>query len=199
MGWFGPGTEEIWGQLCKEIGGELDRNGRWKGLKVKLHVEPWTIVLDNYTVSDGETSTTYTRLRVPFVNPAGFRFQVYRKGPLSGLAKILGMQDIEVGDPEFDEAFIIKSNDEGTVRELLADASIRQKIQALPRFQLEIKDNEGWFGTTFPEYADELLCLEHGVINDVTHLKSLFELFAGLLEQLCRIRATTRQDPGIVL
>ena len=62
---------------------------------------------------------------------------------------MLGLQDIEVGDPEFDEAFIIKSNDEAFVRELLADPRIRQTIQALPRVRLEIKDNEGWFGTKF--------------------------------------------------
>ena len=199
MGWFGPGTEEVWGQLCKETPCELVQNGRWKGSKVKLHVEPWTIVLDKHTVSDGENSTTYTRMRAPFLNPAGFRFQIYRKGPFSGLAKMLGMQDIEVGDAEFDEAFIIKSNDEATVREFLANPMIRQSIQALPRVRLEIKDNEGWFGTKFPDEADELLFLAPGVIKDVALLMSLFELFTILLEQLCQIRATTRQHPGVSL
>jgi hypothetical protein len=199
MGWFGPGTDEVWGQLCQEIGGELVQNGRWKGSKVKLDVGPWTIVLDNHTVSEGETSTTYTRLRAPFLNPAGFRFQIYRKGPFSGLGKMLGMQDIEVGDPEFDAAFIIKSNDEGTVRELLANPGLRQMFQALPRVRLEIKDNEGWFGTKFPDDADELCFLAPGVIKDVALLKSLFDLFATMLDQLCRIRATTKQHPGVSL
>jgi len=112
---------------------------------------------------------------------------------------MLGMQDIEVGDPEFDEAFIIKSNDEGTVRELLANPRIRQMIQALPRVRLEIKDNEGWFGTKFPDDADELYFLAPGVIKDVALLKSLFDLFATTLDQLCRIRATTKQHPGVTL
>ncbi len=199
MRWFGPGTEEVWGQLRKEIGGELVQNGRWQGSKVKLDVGPWTIVLDKHTVSNGENSTTYTRLRAPFLNPVGFRFEIHRKGPFSGLGKLLGLQDIEVGDPEFDEAFIIKSNDEAFVRELLADPRIRQTIQALPRVRLEIKDNEGWFGTKFPDDADELYLLAPGVIKDVALLKSLFELFAALLEQLCRIRTTTRQHSGVSL
>ncbi len=199
MRWFGPGTEEVWGQLCNEIGGELVQNGRWQGSKVKLDSGPWTIVLDKHTVSDGENSTTYTRLRAPCLNPAGFRFELHRKGPLCGLGKLLGMQDIEVGDPEFDEAFIIKSNDEATVRELLANARIRQMIQVLPRVRLEIKDNEGWFGTKFPDEADELLLLAPGVIKDVAVLKSLFDLFATMLDQLCRIRATTKQHPGVSL
>jgi len=191
--------DEAWEQLCQEIGGELVPKGRWQGSKVKLNVGPWTTVLDKHTVSDGENSTTYTRLRAPFLNPAGFRFEIHRKGPFSGLGKFLGMQDIEVGDPEFDEAFIIKSNDESTVRELLANARIRQMIQVLPRVRLEIQDNEGWFGTRFPDEADELLLLAPGVIKDVAVLKSLFDLFATMLDQLCRIRATTKQHPGVSL
>jgi hypothetical protein len=123
----------------------------------------------------------------------------YEKGVFSGLAKMLGMQDIEVGDPDFDDGFIIKSNDEATVRELFADPMIRFMIQALPRVQLEIKDNDGWFGTKFPDDADELLFLQLGVIEDVELLKSLFELFAALLKQLCRIRVTHRQKPGVSL
>ena len=47
-------------------------------------------------------------MRAPYINPEGFRFTIYRKGFFSGLGKLLGMQDIEIGDPEFDEAFIIQ-------------------------------------------------------------------------------------------
>src|SRR5947199_210805 len=82
--------------------------GFWGGGKVQAHVGPWTVTLDTHVVSNGETSTTYTRMRAPYVNPDGFRFTIYRKGFFSDLGKLLGMQDIEVGDPEFDEAFILK-------------------------------------------------------------------------------------------
>ena len=76
---------------------------------------------------------------------------------------------------------------------------IRQTIQALPRVRLEIKDNEGWFGAKFPDDADELLFLATGVIKDVAVLKLLFELFATMLDQFCRVRITTKQDPGVCL
>jgi hypothetical protein len=199
MGWFGPSKDEVWGQLCHEVGGELVDGGFWKAKKVQVHTGPWTIVLDTYTVSEGESSTTYTRMRVPFLNPGGFRFVIYRKGLFSGLGKFFGMQDIEVGDPEFDEAFIIQGNDEGTVYKLLADPKIRQMIQAQPKIRLEIKDNEGWFGPKFPEDVDELLFQVPGVIKDVARLKSLFDLFAAVLDQLSQIRAAYKQAPDISL
>jgi hypothetical protein len=199
MGWFSPSKDEVWGQLCREIGGELIDKGFWKGKNVQAQVGPWTIVLDTYTVSEGESSTTYTRLRAPFLNPGGFRFATYRKGPFSGMGKLFGMQDIEVGDPEFDEAFIIQGNDEETVRELFGNTRIRELMLAQPRIRFEIKDNEGWFGARFPEYADVLVFQARGVIKDVALLKDLFKLHSTLLDQLCRMHVTTKEHPGVSL
>ena len=112
MGWFGPSKDEAWRQLSQEIGAEFVEGGFWKGNKVQAQVGTWTITLDTYTVHTQHSHVTYTRMRAPYVNPEGFRFTIYRKGFFSDLGKLLGMQDIEVGDPEFDEAFIIKGNDE---------------------------------------------------------------------------------------
>ena len=156
MAWFGPSKDEVWRQLSEEIGAEFIEGGLWKGNKVQAHVGPWTVTLDTHTDSSGESSTTYTRMRAPYVNPEGFRFTIYRKGFFSNLGKLLGLQDIEVGDPEFDEAFIIKGNDEERVCDLFANPKIRQLIQAEPEVRLEVKDREGWFGPRFPDDVDEL-------------------------------------------
>ena len=133
----------------------------------------------------------------PYVNPEGFRFTIYRKSVFSGLGKLLGMQDIEIGDPEFDEAFIIKGNNEPRVQHLFADARLRALVQAQPTIQLDVKDSEGWFGPKFPENVDELHFQVVGVLKDVERLKSLFDLFAAVLEQLCKIGSAYKQEPGV--
>ena len=200
MGWFGPSKDEVWRQLSQEIGLEFVEGGFWKGSKVQAHVGPWTMTLDTHTVSHRRQShVTYTRMRAPYVNPEGFRFTIYRKGLFSDLGKLLGMQDIEVGDPEFDEAFIIKGNDEVRVRDLFADPEIRSLIQAQPKIRLEVKDSEGWFGPEFPEDVDELHFQVVGVIKDVERLKALFDLFAAVLDRLCRIGSAYKQEPGVEL
>ena len=89
-------------------------------------------------------------MRAPYINPEGFRFTIYRKSLFSNLGKLLGMQNIEVGDPEFDEAFIIKGNDESKVRDLFANPKIRQMIQAQPKIWLEVKDSEWWVRSQAP-------------------------------------------------
>ena len=199
MGWFGPSKDEVWRQLSQEIGAEFVEGGLWKGNKVQAHVGPWTVTLDTYTESSGESHVTYTRMRAPYINPEGFQFTIYRKNLFSDLGKFLGMQDIEVGDPEFDEAFIIKGNDESKVRDLFANSKIRQMIQDQPEIWLEVKDSEGWFGPKFPEDVDELSFQVVGVIKDVERLKALFDLFATVLDQLCRIGSAYKQEPGITL
>jgi hypothetical protein len=153
MGWFRPSKDEVWRELSEEIGAEFVEGGFWKGSKVQAHVGPWTVTLDlGYSQDDGESRTT--RIRAPYVNPDGFRFKNFRRSVLSDLGKLLGMQDIEVGDAEFDEAFIIKGNDEDRVRVLFSDPKIRQMIQDQPKIQLEVKDSEGWFGPKFPQDVD---------------------------------------------
>jgi hypothetical protein len=195
MGWFGPSKDEVWRQLSQEIGAEFVEGGFWKGNKVQVHVKHWTITLDTCTGSNGESSIPYTRMRAPYINREGFRFKIDRKCILSWLGKLLGMQDIEVGDPDFDEAFIIQGNDESRVRDLFAHPFIRQTIQAQPKIQLELKDNEAWFGQRLPDSADVLHFQVIGVIKDVERLKALFDLFAAVLDQLCRIGSAYKQKP----
>jgi hypothetical protein len=198
MGWFGPSKDVVWQQLSEEIGAEFIEGGFWKGSKVQAHVGSWTVTLDTgYSQDDGESRTT--RIRAPYVNPDGFRFKIYRKGFFSDLGKLLGMQDIEVGEPEFDEAFVIKGNDEERVRDLFANPKIRQMIQDQPKIRLEVKDSEGWFGPKFPEYVDELQFEVLGVIKEVERLKALFDLFAVVLDQLCWIGSAYKQQPGVEL
>src|SRR5436305_1854891 len=141
---FGLDKDEVWKELCSEIGADFIKGGFWKDQsKVRAHVMNWTITLDTYTVSTGNSSVTYTRMRAPYVNKDGFRFTIYRKSLLSDLWKLFGMQDIEVGGPKFnyleplfgvtsyidkedidcgypnfDRDFIIKGNNEKKVREI---------------------------------------------------------------------------------
>jgi hypothetical protein len=123
------------------------------------------------------------------VNPRGFRFTIYRKGFFSAIARRLGMQDVEIGDPAFDEEFIVKATDESQVRSLLSDAKIRELIAAQPDIHFSVKDDEAWFFARFPEGVDELYFEVRGVIKDVERLKLLYELFAETLDQLVRIGA----------
>lgn len=153
---FGPSKEEIWRRLCTELGAEYVQGGDWKRDKVQATHDEWTITLDTYVVSTGKTTTVFTRLRAPCVNPDHFRFTIYRRGLFSEIAKWLGMQDIVVGHEDFDRDFIIKGTDEGKLRALFDNPKLRELIAAQPEIHLTVKDNDGDWGADFPADTDEL-------------------------------------------
>jgi hypothetical protein len=197
---FGPFKNEIWSQLSQEIGADYQPEGFFKKGKVLLTHRQWQITLDTYVVSTGEISQTLTRMRAPYVNPDGFRFTIYRRSIFSRLGKLFGMQDIEIGDPCFDEGFIVQSNSVEAVGRLLANTQIRKLIQNQPNIHLMVKDDdEGLFVQSFPDGVDELYFEVNGVITDKQRLKELFDLFSSVLEELCNLGAAYERDPGVSL
>ena len=181
---FGPSQKEIWKQLSRKVGGRFHEGGLFATSAVQARHRDWIITLDTYTVSSGNSHQTFTRLRAPYFNPEGFRFEIYRSSIFSGLGKSLGMQDIRVGHRRFDEDFVIKGNESGRVRRLFDNEKIRRLINAQPRIRLSVKAHEGWL-SKFPAGVDELHFQSAGVIKDLDQLRALFDLFAEVLQQVC--------------
>ncbi len=196
---FGPSKEEIWSQLSHEIGAEYEEGGFFQNGKVVLSHRQWEITLDTYTVHTGKSHITYTRMRAPFVNRDGFRFKIYRKNVFSGIGRLFGVQDVEVGDAFFDDQFIIQGEPEHLVRSLLINGMVRQLIQNQKDIHFQIKDDEGLFKKNFPEGVDELSFEVVGVIKDRERLKNLFDLFSSVLDELCRLGSAYETNPQVKL
>lgn len=200
MGLLEPRKKEIWQQLAKRIQADYVNKGFWEGDRVEAHVDNWIVVLDTHRVTTGKSSsTTYTRMRVPFVNLDNFYFKVYRKGFFSGVEQMLGLQDINIGCDDFDKDFTIKSNDEKKVKQLFSNEKIRRLIQDQPNINLQIQDYEGLSSASFPKGVDELYFKVKGIIKDIDRLKELYELFAEVLKELCNIGSASSEKPGIIL
>ena len=85
------------------------------------------------------------------------------------------------------------------MRELFGSQRIRDLIGAQPTIHLAVKDDEAWFSTHFPAGVDELYFRVGGIIKDVERLKALYQLFAEVLDQLCRIGSAYERDPLVAL
>ncbi len=193
---FGPSQKEIWRQLSTEVHGRFHEGGLFSQTVVQARTRDWIITLDTYTAGDGKTNQTFTRLRAPYFNPERFRFEIYRASIFSGLGKAMGMEDIEVGHPRFDETFVIKSNAPRRVRQLFDNERIRHLIDAQPKIHLSVKAHEGWF-SKFPAGVDELHFQAAGTIKDLAQLRTLFDLFAEVLRQVCHDGKAYEDDVDI--
>ena len=72
-------------------------------------------------------------------------------------------------------------------------------LQSQRDVRFEVVDDEGWFGADFPEGTDELRFQASGIINEISRLKQLFELFAVTLDQLCAMGSAYLNSPEIEL
>ena len=195
---FGLSKDEVWNLLAQQIGGEFKPGEGWNGRsRVEAKVGQWVVTLDTFVVSTGKSTIVFTRMRAPYVNRDGFRFTITRAGVFSPVARVLGFQDVEIGDAAFDKAFVVKTNDEPRVRTFLADADLRAKLALQPTLTLSVLDDEGWFGAKFPEGVDELKFHTVGVIKDLVRLQQLFDLFAATLNRLCHIGSAYEDDPDV--
>ena len=200
---FGPSRDEIWTALRVQIGGEVIPGTLWKGERLQVAVREWTVTLDEYQVpvmvGKVHTSVTHTRMRAPFPNPSGFRFSIHRSNVFSYLGTLLGMQDIQVGHPEFDAAFVIKGNDETAVQRLCSSERLRALVMAQSKFQLSVQDDDGWFGAKYPEGTDVLVFDVADRIREVERLKGLYDVFAETLHELSRMGVAGSGTGGVSL
>jgi hypothetical protein len=196
---FGADREEMWRRLASELDGKFEQGGWFTSDKVQVQYKEWTVTLDAFKRSTGKSAIPFTRIRAPFLNTSGFYFKIYEKSIFSGLGVRLGMQDIQIGDTDFDERYVIQGNDEAMVRTLFQETIIRSLIAAQPDMHLEIKDDEGWFREVFPEGVDELYYEMRGTITDIARLEALFDLFAEMLDRLCSLGIAAPDNPQIEL
>jgi len=93
--------------------------------------------------SSGRSRSPYTLWQVRYPQPLGLGLKLEREGFFSGVGKLLGAQDIQVGDEAFDDALLVKGRDPQEIREFLTRPRRARILRALGSYQeLEI-DDEG--------------------------------------------------------
>ncbi len=102
----------------------------------------------------------WTEFRIKFDRPLGLSLSLTREGSLAGVGKLLGAQDIQIGDPAFDAAFLVKGRPEAAVRALLTP-EVRGRLLEVQRDakHLVVKD-------------DLLLAQVDWLVSEASHLES---------------------------
>ena len=133
--------DAVWGNVADALEGSFEpAETDWfarKPRRIDVTVDGVDVVVDHYTVSSGKSSTTYTRLVADAAVPAGMELKVYREHALSGLGRLLGFQDVRVGDRTFDRAFVVKSNEPDLAPAWL-NSFVRKRLGLVEAFGYEI-------------------------------------------------------------
>jgi hypothetical protein len=183
MGLLGKSKKEAWSEFAENMGAETVDEGAFKGgLKVRLPYKNWEIVMDNYTVSTGKSSTTYTRVRAIYVADAEFDFKIFKKTAFTKMAKALGRQYAYTGNDAFDEKLAIRSLDESKVKKIFEGQKLKDMLMALKRVYFYTKKTKGRKETKYVEGEKEIYYQTLGIIKDEDILTLIFGIMVNMLD-----------------
>ncbi len=130
----------IFSEAAERAGGRFTpgEHGFFKNVSpsITIHRDGTTIVVDTYVVSNGKSSTTYSRISATYALGRGPQMHIRRQGALHSIGKAFGMQDLQIGDAIFDDVFMIKAPSAATVLRLLPDDQRLALIHQLPGWWL---------------------------------------------------------------
>ena len=188
-----PNIRPIWKKLSEEIEADFIPGRGLRGTDtIQAYHENWTIIID--TVKKGKRPT-FTRIRAPYVNADSFHFRIFRRNLGSNIRQLAGMQDVEIGYPDFDRDFIIQGNDPHKLRQLFTHERIMRLIAWQPAIHLWNIEDTSWITDEWGEGLNELSFQTVGIIEELDRLYDLYELFAEILNHLCHIGSAYEDDP----
>lgn len=88
------------------------------------------VTVSTYTKGGGNSSKTYTKYLLEFRNSIPVDIGMTRQGALHRLGQLFGLQDIEVGNPLFDDQVIVRGSHPDAVKRFLTP-ELQETIRAM--------------------------------------------------------------------
>lgn len=171
-----------WSLVADRLGLTHMRDSHWNLGNIIGSLNGFQVQVYTFTRGSGKSRSTYTRIETTIHPALCAGLQIYRETPIfSSLGKLLGGQDIQVGDSRFDDRFIIKSSDERAALQLL-NGQTRDRLL----------DYDHGVGALNLESA-RLELTERGTITDPDRLQRILE------EQVALVAALVRQGQSHLL
>lgn len=88
------------------------------------------VAISTFTKGSGNTNQVFTKYHIEYCDRIRVDMNMTRQGALHSLGKVFGMQDIEIGDPGFDDRIILRGSDPAAIRRFITP-DIRDAIKLL--------------------------------------------------------------------
>ena len=128
-----------------------------------------------------ESGMSVTTFNSYLYNRDSFRFAIHKQGFVDEIGKFFGMQDVVLGYKEFDDHFIVKTNDEARAALIFADEETRATLTALPDLSFGIVHYLLEAGNGKAPFLE--LRIEDS-ITDPSLLKRIYTVFFNVLVQV---------------
>ncbi|MCB9780265.1 MAG: hypothetical protein H6742_16980 [Alphaproteobacteria bacterium] len=123
--------EEAWRGAADRLGLTYHHGDWFSAPSITGAVGDQAVHVGQVTRKHGKSSTTYTVFRAPMDGPIPAGLSITREGFGDALMKMLGGQDIQIGDPVWDPKLRIKGDDPAAIRALLRTPDVNLALAHL--------------------------------------------------------------------
>jgi hypothetical protein len=194
---------EAWGEVAAALEGRIDADRKGRPERVTFRHVDWDVVLDTYTVSTGNSSSTYTRVRALFNGrPDGrnddrygdrygdqghFDLAITRRNPFHALAWLFRIREAPIGYGRFDRTFFVRSNGPGLAKSLLRGTNVGRLLLDDPKLRLVVKKPGKRIRKAAGEEVREVQLQVSGVVKDPRRVEDMVRLCMEVLDELVRL------------
>ncbi len=132
-----------------------------------------------------ESGISITTFSTPLRQPVSLRFNMHEQDFLNEIGKVLGMEDIKLGYPDFDAAFIIQTNQPETLKSLFADESTRELLLQYPKAKLKLSAEDE---SSAAEAQRLTFTIDEGIV-DVARLRAIYHLLRSLVQRITEVHS----------
>jgi hypothetical protein len=165
---------EVWRELARLKGLKFESGHLFRTPRAFGAYRGRVLLLDTTMRRGYKHWIYYTRIRLSVSNPANVHLELREKNISTKVGKVLGADDIELGDQGLDERFAIKSQSAELVTVLLASTDICARLLRTERICL-LKVLDG-----------EVHLEQRGINYDTESLQNLVDLLSDLAEAIER-------------
>ncbi len=162
-------------QFCELYDGQLHARQLFESPRVSFDYNGSRALLSIYESND-PSPHFYTQLT--YTIPSGWphRLEIFPQRFADNDVKYLNVDDIRIGDEEFDPRYVIKSNDQGFIREYL-DARTRQAIE-------DLRSLLGNDRILISVNASRLMIRKYAILGEIDELTAFSELSCRLYDRI---------------
>ena len=181
----GATEDEIWQQITAD----MQQQGDILEYTAEINQQGRTIFLDIDIDLGGGFESGYetTKFLAPLPSNPTLRFHIHPEDWVSEIGKMLGMEDVELGFPRLDKAYIVKTNQPETLKALFAGEETRATLRKYHDCDLRI--------ITSHENDQETTSLSlwyETAITDPAALREIYHVMYTLAEQIEQLHGIAR-------
>ncbi|MBK0401671.1 hypothetical protein I5M27_01660 [Adhaeribacter sp. BT258] len=172
----GENEAEIWQQIATD----MQQQGEILTYSAQVKQQNYEVYFDiDIDLGGGfEGGFETTTFMAPVENSA-LKFHLHPQNWLNEVGKMLGMEDVELGYPRLDQAFMIKANNPAALKTIFTDESIRQTLLKYPDCELKLSHE-----TDEPGARNLLTFSLDLAITNPEDLREIYSLMLQLLKKL---------------